>query len=245
MPLLDHFHPPLAAQRHWSAFHGRWAAAVADYLNMDRLPRGCIAEMQVHVGGRVEIDVATFEQLANGAPLAAGGASALATAPAAVWTGPAAILSAPAVFPDELEVLVFDNEGGPSLVGAVELISPANKDRAETRGAFAVKCASYLQQGVGVVVVDVVTSRQANLHDEIMRELRCPEEFLFPGAAPLYAVAYAPTRRDERDLIDMWPMPLAVGQPLPPLPLALRRYGLFTLDLESTYMEARQRSLLA
>ena len=45
----------------------------------------------------------------------------------------------PAVFPDEIEVLVIHRSGGPTLVGAIELVSPANKDRPETRRAFAAK----------------------------------------------------------------------------------------------------------
>ena len=37
---------------------------------------------------------------------------------------------------------------------AIELVSEANKDREENRRAFAVKCGSYLQKGVALVVVD-------------------------------------------------------------------------------------------
>ncbi len=38
--------------------------------------------------------------------------------------------------------------------------------------------------------------------------------------------------------------PLAVGQPLPTLPLALRGVGCVPLALDASYTEARQRSLL-
>jgi hypothetical protein len=62
MPLLDHFHPPLSETRHWESFHARWAAAIADELNDKLLPAGYYAEEQVHFGGRVEIDVATFDR---------------------------------------------------------------------------------------------------------------------------------------------------------------------------------------
>ncbi len=30
MPLLDHFHPPMAPRRHWESFHVNWAGAIAD-----------------------------------------------------------------------------------------------------------------------------------------------------------------------------------------------------------------------
>jgi hypothetical protein len=56
-----------------------------------------------------------------------------------------------------------------TLVGVIELVSPGNKDRPAERLAFATKCASYLAQGVSLIVMDVVTNRHANLHNDIMR----------------------------------------------------------------------------
>ena len=53
--------------------------------------------------------------------------------------------------------------GGPQLRAAIELVSPANKDRASHRRAFAVKW-GLLATGGGGVIVDVVTERTANLH---------------------------------------------------------------------------------
>ena len=51
---------------------------------------------------------------------------------------------------DVVEVLVFDREGGPTLAGAIELLSPSNKDRPANRDAFVTKCAAYIQQGIGL-----------------------------------------------------------------------------------------------
>ena len=53
------------------------------------------------------------------------------------------------------------------LAAAIELVSPSNRDRPEARRAFVAKCASYLQRGAGLVIVDVVTDRLANLHEEL------------------------------------------------------------------------------
>ena len=60
----------------------------------------------------------------------------------------------------------------------------------------------------------------------------------------LYTAAYRPARRKDGDQIDVWPAPLALGQPLPTMPLALRGYGCVPLDLEASYTEARQRLVL-
>src|SRR5438067_9903110 len=39
-------------------------------------------------------------------------------------------------FPDKYEVRVYEAEGGARLVAAIELVSPANKDRESHRAAF-------------------------------------------------------------------------------------------------------------
>lgn len=238
MPILDHFHPPLSVARHWESFHALWASAIAEALNENLLPEGYFAEPQLHVGSRVEIDVATFdERRSSGGGAGAGGTATLA---APVWAPPAPSLCFPAIFPDSLEILVLSTEAGPTLVAAVELVSPGNKDRHEFRNSFAAKCASYLQQGVGLQIVDIVTSRSANLHNELVRLLGLGPEFLI-SPEPLYAAAYRPVRQPSAERIDVWHKLLQVGGSLPVLPLAIDKGVCIPLDLEATYLEACSR----
>jgi hypothetical protein len=151
----------------------------------------------------------------------------------------------PAVFPDEVEVQVFRKSGGATLVGAIELISPRNKDRPEARRAFAAKCLGYLQLGVGLLIVDVITERQANLHDELIRLMGQSDAYRFPAESPLYGVSYQPMRTDaDGDQIEFRPAPLAVGKGLPTMPLSLREGPVVPVELEKTYTNTRQRSLL-
>ena len=91
------------------------------------------------------------------------------------------VMLMPAVFPDEIEVQVIQRSGGPTLVAAIELVSPRNKDRIEARRAFAAKRAGYLQLGIGLLIVDVVTERRANLHDELIQLLGQEDVYRFPG----------------------------------------------------------------
>jgi hypothetical protein len=98
-----------------------------------------------------------------------------------------------------------------------------------------------LQRGIGLIVVDIVTSRHANLHDELMALMGHGEKFSFPEPTPLYATAYRPAHRTERNEIDLWRQPLALGQPLPALPLAIKGLGCLETNLEKSYTEARQR----
>jgi hypothetical protein len=121
MALLDHFRPPLSGARHWESFDAAWAGSIADALNEDLLPAGYFAEEHVHVGSRVEIDVATFTSAAGGGATAPDNGGALATATRA-WAPPVPTAVWPAVFPDSIEVLVFsgDVRGADQLHGGDE-----------------------------------------------------------------------------------------------------------------------------
>jgi uncharacterized protein DUF4058 len=242
MPLLDHFHPPLSDELSaWESFHSFWAVSIGGHLNR-MLPRRFRALVQTHLSSAVESDVLEYEQsIEKGNGPGEGGAGGVALQ---TWAPPATRIIAPALFPDDFEVQIHEQRGGYRLVAVVELVSPGTKDRAESRRAFAVKCAAYLQRGIGVIAVDVVTERHCNLHNEMAALLSWAEPLRMPADSFLYAIAYRPVRRQEKNEIDLWPVPLAIGSPLPLLPLALKGSRLVPLDLETTYMTAREQSRL-
>jgi hypothetical protein len=151
-------------------------------------------------------------------------------------------MALPAAFPDSFEVRIFDSEGGPRLVAAVELTSPSNKDREGHRLALASKCAGYLAQGVGLVIADIITTRRAVLHDDLLRQLGISgDEFRLPGGPALYAVAYRPFRQGNADHIEVWPEALTVDRNLPALPLWLSAELSLPLDLEASYADGCRR----
>jgi hypothetical protein len=237
MPLLDHFHPPLSERRPWESFHTTWATALADILNRDLLPPGFIALEQVHAGAAIEIDVSTWAEATSSA--ASGGGTA--TVRRTVWTPAAAPIVLPATFPPSCTVEILSTEGGRTLVAAIELVSPGNKDRAVKRRLFAAKCATYLSRGMGLIIVDVVTSRQGNLHHELLDLLGLDQGYRMSPDAVLYGVAYRPLQGASAGRIETWPVPLAAGQPLPTLPLSLAAELCVPVDLEAAYREACQR----
>jgi hypothetical protein len=241
MPLRDHFHPPLYPTRSWTTIHSRWANSIADYLG-GLLPPRYFAEINTRLGLHAAADVAEWraesaaeDQLPNGP--AGGQAVAVQT-----YSPPAPAAVIPAVFPDEMEVHIIDDRGTARLVAVVELVSPANKDRPDARRAFAAKCAAYLQRGVGVVVADIVTSMHFNLHNELVAVMQWEDRFGMAEGAHLYAVAYRPTHRADRDEIDVWWERLAVGGGVPTLPLGLRGAFTLPLDLGACYEEACRRA---
>ena len=149
------------------------------------------------------------------------------------------------MFPDTFEVRVLSTDAGPKLVAAIELVSPGNKDRPAERKAFATKCASYLYAGVSVIIVDIVTNRRANLHNEILQLMEADIALRLPPESRLYAVAYRPIRRGESDQIDVWRSPLDLGGVLPTLPLGLRADLVIPVDFEAAYAETCRRKRIA
>ncbi len=232
MPLRDHFHSPLRDDRPWESFHSAWANAIVGWLNQKVLPEHYWAIPQVHVGARVEIDAATFRlREESEAP-----GNGVATA---VWAPPQAKLAVAVDFGDTDTFEVQVREGDQRrLVAAVELVSPANKDRATHRRDFAIKCASYLRQHISVIVVDVVTERRDNLHGELMQLLSLPAEMLEAGAFPLYAVAYRLKIQEAEQRLELWPEELCIGMALPTLPLWIGEDEAVPLDLEASYVAA-------
>ncbi len=165
MPLRDHFHPPLKGRPPWTSINTFWVAGLARWLNRT-LPRDRYqARPDAHLGAAVEADVAEYELIsAHGAPRDGGGVATLPEVGVAV-------ASIPAVFPEEFTVHLVDKTDSDRLVGVIELVSPADKKESSEREAFLAKCLTYLQRGIGLTIVDVVTDRRANFHNELVRRL--------------------------------------------------------------------------
>jgi len=233
MPLLDHFHPPLQRTHPWRSFHGAWAAAMARLLNQGILPPGFYAVPLLDRDGPVEIDVAALRE--QDAAIAAGTAASLQT-----WSPPAPGLALAVELSavDGVEVQVFADDGDPRLTAAIELLSLRNKDRAQARQAFAVKCVGYLQQGSSVVVVDTVTTRRPDVNAAILALLGVDagDAALATG---LSAISYrAVGSAEETQQLQLWPAALALGQALPTLPLWIAADFSVPLDLEASYRTA-------
>lgn len=204
-----------------------------------RLPKGFFAELKVHSGRSAEIDVATYEEDRGTKHVGAeeNGGGGVATA---VWAPPRPTLS---VFTDlaaqdVYEVQVYDERRRTRLVAAVEIVSPANKDRAENRRVFAAKCASLLRERVSVVIVDVVTTRTSSLYAELLELIGESDPALGGEPPELYASACRLTKHDDEWLLESWLNALALGSPLPTLPLWLADNLAVPLDLEKSYEES-------
>ncbi len=139
---------------------------------------------------------------------------------------------------DEYEVRVYDATRGRQLVAAVEIVSPADKDRPEHRNVFAAKCAVLLQRGVAVSVIDLVTVRQFNLYVELLALIGHTDPTFGEPPPALYAASCRWVERGKRTILEAWSHTLALGQALPTLPLWLSEDRVIPLDLERSYEQA-------
>lgn len=126
---------------------------------------------------------------------------------------------------DSYEVRAYQElGGGAELRAVIELVSPSNKGRVGSRRTFAAKCAGYLKHGVGVTIVDIVTSRTANLYEEMFDVLEVRDHrAAWESPTGLYAVAYRAVTSRTRPRVEAWPEQLALGTALPVMPLWLSR----------------------
>jgi hypothetical protein len=214
MPLRDHFRPPISTRRSWEGFHGAWPAMMVQRL-VRLLPDDYTAEPRVHLGAYYDIDV--YGRDDDGPPQ------------------PTFTVNTDLAEQYEYEVLVYDQSRGRVLVAAVEIVSPADKDRPENRRAFVMKCAALLQQGVCVSIVDLVTTRNFNLYTELLALLDRPDPAFASNPPSVYAITCRYRRVGQTSRIESWAYPLSLGQPLPHLPIWLSDESNVSLELEASY----------
>jgi hypothetical protein len=238
MPLRDHYHPPVFLQVNPEGLHGFWPGHMIRQLNR-HMPPEFRAEPTVHSGKVVEVDVATFEFDATN-PWNSDWSSNSGGTVLAEWkvSAPSLDLEVEYLEPAEYEVRIYDAERQRTLVAAIELVSPSNKDRPEHRRAFTEKCAALIIQGVAVTIVDIVTSRTANLYAAVMDRIGHPDEVFVPSAEGLYTASIRSLKRPNRYAVQTWTYPMSVGQPLPTPPIWLTPELAIPLELEASYTEA-------
>jgi hypothetical protein len=232
MPLRDHFHSPVNDKHRWDAVHGGWPMEIVRTL-FDLLPPGFVAEPKIHHGSPFEVDVSMVEDHDRRPDVdeGDGGTATLTAAPPP--TVPADLSEL-----DEYEIRIYDVNRDRTLVAAIEIVSPANKDRPETRDLFINKVDWLLRQGVCVSIVDIVTNHQTNLYAQLLARYGQSDPRLGDPPTPIYAVTLLGRRPKKRQpVLDLWCFPLVVGQPLPAIPLWLDTGLVVSLPLEPNYQE--------
>jgi hypothetical protein len=227
MPLLDHFHPPLSRERHSGSFLSCWTTTITGQLNLGTLPTTFFAEPRTNWKAP---SVGDFWAEPDIPWRIEGGVVGYTPAP------PSLTVAVDLAIPDLYEVQIRQEEEEGRVVAAVELVAPRNKGQRSHREEFLVRCAGYLRRGVSVLIVDIVTEPAGNLHAELLEFLGVSARAGPQSPDDLYAVAYRSTEVAKSVRLEVWAEKLALGAPLPTLPIWL--LNALPLDLEQSYRAA-------
>jgi Protein of unknown function (DUF4058) len=220
-------------------FHHEWISTIKHALNGGLLPPGYYA-MAEQVAGGVEPDVLTLETPAVRGmpvpqPLAAEptgeGGVVLATRPPKVRFH---ARTEEDIYARKAKAVVVRHTSAHQVIALVELVSPGNKGSRAALASFVRKAQEFLQAGIHLLIVDLFPPTPRDPHG-IHRVVWEDHEgsFVLPDDAPLTCVAYMGGPCPEVFL-----EPVAVGKPLPEMPLFLTTETYVPVPLEATYQAA-------
>lgn len=233
MPLRDHFRSPVDDVHSWDELHGMWPAMIVRQLHAI-LPEPFFAAPGVHLGTLYEVDVGTYRE-----PVPEPSIGGMGNGGLALYSPPQPTLTLEPRLPnqDVYEVRIYDSRRNRRLVAAIEIVSPSNKDRPETRGTFVAKVAQLLKHDVCVSIADVVSTSNFNLYAELLEFFESADPALGDAPSPIYAATLRLRYENRRRLQDSWYHALELGERLPTLPLWLKETFAVSLDLEQSYEE--------
>jgi hypothetical protein len=200
-----------------------WFAELQKAFNGGLLPEGYYALIEQHAG-RAIADVLTL----HASPPTGG--VALADAPPRArrrhTVEPAA--------PGRRRSLAIRHVSDHRLVALIEIVSPANKDRSRHVKDFVDKAASALDLGVHLLLVDLFPPGPhdpSGMHGAVLQELEQSEEpYDVPANEPATLASYA-----AGPVVEIYVEHVAVGAPLPEMPLFLCSDRYVNVPLEPTY----------
>jgi hypothetical protein len=219
-------------------FNTVWVGQIHNILNEGLLPEGYYALAKQHAGKTIP-DILTLHASTPPQPsvpsseLPAAGGTAVAQAPPRVRhreTLEGTLLA-------RRRSLAIRHVSGHRLVALLEIISPANKDRAATVNDFTAKAADALDSGIHLLVVDLFPPGSFDpqgIHGAIRQRLyQFEEPYSLPADEPLTMASYAAGRD-----VEVYLEHFSVGAALPDMPLFLKSDRYVNVPLESAYAEA-------
>jgi hypothetical protein len=215
----------------YHAFLHEWISEISRALNRGLLPKSLYAlPEQVAAGfGR---DVLTLQDQSESGEPHGGGTSTLArTKPAAKQTA----TRIGGISPRRKSLVAVRHVTGDRVVAMIEIVSPGNKTTAHAFRSFVQKAGELLEQRVHLLLIDPIPPgpRDPNgIHAAIWEEI-AGEQYTLPQGTPITLVAYE-VGYDINAYIET----IAVGDPLPDMPLFIEPGGHILVPLEKTYQAA-------
>ena len=213
----------------YHAFHHEWISEISRALNRGLLPEDIYALPEQQAAG-FGPDVLTLQDTAE--PLGRGATATLAR-PKPKTTHYAK--SVAEFHRRQKSSIAVHHVSDDRIVAMIEIVSPGNKGSKTSFQAFIDKACELLEHRIHLLLLDPFPpgKRDPNgIHGAIW-SLVDEELFLVPPERPLTMVAY------ESDLITQaYIETIAVGEPLPDMPLYLEPNGYVLVPLEATYQAA-------
>ncbi len=209
-------------------FHQTWSIAIRNALNAGRLPGGYFAMVEQKMGGP-EADVITLELTPPNSPTVGGVAVEVQPPKTRFITRTEA-----AGYARKADRITVRHPDG-DVVAVIEIVSPGNKDSRHAIRDFARKAVALLEAGVHLLIVDLFppsTRDPQGIHKVIWDRLH-DEPFELPPDKRLTLAAYE-AGAETVAYVD----PVAVGEPLPDMPLFFAPGRYVPCPLEATYQTA-------
>lgn len=209
-------------------FHQSWVIRLKDLLNGGRLPPGHFAMTDQRVEGW-EPDVVSLHVPRKAEPPHSSGVAVLESPPK-VRTVSLAETEAGEYARRANRIVIKHKKG--NVVAIIEVVSPGNKDRPHSVNQFVTKVREFLRKGVHVLFVDLFPPGEFDplgLHTAVWSVWSDTRDDR-PADKPLSAVSY-----DAGNPFLVYVEPLAVGDPLPEMPLFLEPGIYVPCPLEESY----------
>lgn len=212
-------------------FHQSWMIAIRNALNSGRLPAGYFAMVEQQAGGP-EPDVVTLGLTPPPGPVSGG--TAVDLQPPKTRFVMRAAAGGYARKANRVSVRHPDGD----VVAILEIVSPGNKDSRQAIQQFARKAVAFLRAGVNLLIADLFPPGRRDpqgIHKVIWDHLQ-DEPFSLPPDKPLTLAAYA-VGIEAVAYVEA----VAVGDPLPDMPIFLTPDRYVACPLEETYQTAWQQ----
>jgi hypothetical protein len=214
-------------------FHCSWIPEIKNRLNQGILPSDYYAQVE-QVAGEMAADVLTLRSgppPESPDPDTTGGAVVTAVPPRVRFTASLEM----DLYVARARQVVIRHSSGDQIVALIEVMSPGNKASRYAFQTFVDKAVAALSQGYHLLLIDLFPPGPRDpqgMHGAVWSALG-DDSYLAPPDKPLTLAAYA-AGLTKTAYIE----PLAVGDPLTPMPLFLTGSTYVAVPLEESYQAA-------
>lgn len=207
-------------------FHGSWITHIKESLNDGRLPEGYYALAEQHSGNIVP-DVVALRRPNSPTPDGDGAIATKVNPPVVSVT-----LTPTNAYEELRRTLTIRHVSDDQIVGLIEIVSSANKDRPANVESFARKVADALRSDLNVLVIDIIPTKghdPLGMHGAIWAHFDA-DPYDMPAGKPLALAAYCAER-----LPTGYIEPVAIGDNLTQMPMFLDPDWYVNVQLPETY----------